>query len=474
MFFCGGKFLTKKINARELALKVLLQVEEKGAYANLELHSILNRLRPGKLDRAFASELVYGIMRSLNTLDWVIGQFLTQPLEKQTPAVRNILRMGVYQIMYMDRVPDAAACNESANLARQYGHSGAVKFVNGVLRNIARKKNNIHIPVPHAHDREGIIKYIGLKYSHPQWMVRRWLDMFSEAETIELCQANNCPAPVTVRTNTLKISREELIKKLSAAGLDVSPTPFAPEGIIIKKAFDLGSLAPFKEGLMQVQDESSMLVGHALSPRPGARVLDVASAPGGKATHLAQLMGNQGEIAACDLYPHKLKLIRDNYTRLGISIIKTRALDARSLSEHYHSWADYVLLDAPCSGLGVLRRRVDARWRKNEEQIKKITVLQNEMLAEAARCLLPGGIMVYSTCTITPEENTGLINDFLRANQDLELRSLAGFLPPELGDLSPGYIQLLPHKHFTDGFFIARMQKKRKKKSPCRTFLYKG
>lgn len=446
-----------KLSARELALKVLISVEDRDAYANLELRSVLEKANPGKLDRAFATELVYGTLRSLNTLDWVLGQFLAKPLKRQTPGVRNILRMGVYQIMFMDRVPDSAACNESANLARRYGYPGSVKFVNGVLRNVARKKDNIRFPDPGKEP----VKFISLKYSHPEWMVRRWLDMFGFKETVELCRANNEPAPTTVRTNTLKLTREELVKRLDDEGLTVSSTKYAPEGINLQNVFGLGELNSFREGLMQVQDESSMLVGHALSPGPGARVLDMASAPGGKTTHLAQLMANEGKIVACDVHPHKLELVKDNCRRLGISIIETFAGDARNLSQHFNGWADYVLLDAPCSGLGVLRRRPDARWRKNEGQIKELTVLQREMLEEAGRCLAPGGVMIYSTCTLTPEENTDMVHEFLSSNDKLELKSLEGYLPPELGNLNKGYVQLLPHKHHTDGFFIARMQKKR-------------
>lgn len=451
------KFLPKKLSARELALQVLVAVETRDAFANLALRSLLDRENPGRLDRAFATELVYGTLRSLNTLDWVLVQFLAKPLKKQTPVIRNILRMGVYQILYMDRVPDSAACNESANLARHHGHPGVVKFVNGVLRNIARRKNSISFP----DSNEDPVKFIALKYSHPDWMVRRWLDMLGFEETVELCRANNQSAPITVRTNTLKITREELADRLRNEGLTVTPTLYAPEGIKLEGVYAPGDLNAYKEGLMQVQDESSMLVAHALAPEPGAKVLDMASAPGGKTTHLAQIMGNEGKIVACDIYAHKLELVRDNYRRLGITIIETCEGDARELSRRFKDWADYVLLDAPCSGLGVLRRRPDARWRKNEGQIKELKSLQREMVDEAARCLVPGGVMVYSTCTLTEEENIDLIKKFLATHDDFQLMSLQGYLPAQLGDLHKGYIQLLPHKHHTDGFFIARLQKKR-------------
>lgn len=453
----GVKHLKKNISAREIALQVLLAVETREAYANLALRGLLDREGPSKLDRAFATELVYGTLRSLNTLDWILEQFLKKPLKKQTPAVRNILRMGVYQLLYMDRVPDSAACNEAANLARRYGHSGAVKFVNGVLRSIARKKSSITFPDPN----DDPLNFIAIRYSHPLWMVRKWVEMFGFEETAELCKANNESAPTTVRTNTLKLPREELMAELENEGLTVTAARYAPEGINIQGAYALSELKAYREGLMQVQDEGSILVGHALAPKPGARVLDMASAPGGKTTHLAQIMRNEGKIVACDIYAHKLQLVRDNCRRLGINIVETWEGDARELSKTFKNWADYVLLDAPCSGLGVLRRRPDARWRKDEKRVKEMAGLQREMLEEAGRCLAPGGVMVYSTCTITAEENTSLITEFLASNQDFHLTSLEGFLPPSLGDLKKGYIQLLPHKHQMDGFFIARIQKKR-------------
>lgn len=449
--------MPEKLNARDIALQVLLAVETRGAYANLAVRSILDRENPDRLDRAFVTELVYGTLRSLNSLDWILGQFLKKPLNKQTPVVRNILRMGVYQIFNMDRVPDSAACNESANLARRHENPGAVKFVNGVLRNIARAKDRISYPDPEKDP----VNYISLKYSHPRWMVRRWIEMFGINETVELCKANNRSAPTTVRTNTLKITREKLARRLTEEGLSVTPTKYAPEGLNLEGVHGLGNLAAFNEGLMQVQDESSMLVGHALSPAPGTKVLDMTSAPGGKTTHLAQLMGNTGEIKACDIHAHKLELIRENCRRLGITIVNTYQGDARNLSRQFKNWAQFLLLDAPCSGLGVLRRRPDARWRKDQKQIKEIAELQKELLTEAGRCLKPGGVMVYSTCTLTPEENVDLVKEFLAFNEHFELDSLEGYLPAELGDLQQGLIQLIPHKHNTDGFFIARLRKKR-------------
>jgi len=448
-----------RISARELALRVLELVEEEGAYANLALNQVLEEYQPGKLDRAFATELSYGTLRSLNTLDWVLAQFVRKPLESQTAAIRNILRLGAYQLIFMDRVPPSAVCNEGAEMARRYGYPGSVGFVNGVLRNISRRAKEIKFPeIGH-----NPVEHISLRYSHPPWLVERWLEQFGPEETVALCRANNEPAPNTVRTNTLKLTRDGLAARLREDGLTVRETVYAPEGLHIEGFFSLGSLAALKEGLFQVQDESSMLACRALMPRPGARVLDSCSAPGGKTTHLAQLMENQGEITAVDIHPHKLKLLDENCSRLGINIVKELAGDARELPEKLHGWADFVLVDAPCTGLGVLRRRPDARWRKKPDQFPAVVRLQAEILAGAARCLKAGGVLVYSTCTITYEENLGQVKNFLKLHPDFLLEDLTPFLPESLdteGTMAGGYLQLLPHRHGMDGFFIARIRKK--------------
>lgn len=434
-------------------------VEEEGSYANLALNKLLEQYQPGKLDRAFATELVYGILRNLNTIDWVLAHFLKQPLASQTIWIRNILRMGTYQILFMPRVPDSAACNESVNLAKKYGHEGVAKFVNGVLRNVARQQNNLDFPDP----KESPVDYIALKYSHPTWLVERWLKEYGFDQTIALCQANNRPANNTVRTNTLKISREQLITRLQEEGVEARETNYAPEGLNISGFLSYRALNSFREGLFQIQDESSMLVAHVLNPSTGAKVLDVASAPGGKTTHVAQLMKDSGQIIACDIYSHKLDLIKDNCQRLGIQSIQVEVADARELNQKYQGWADYILVDAPCSGLGVLRRRPDARWRKDPSQIPGIVRLQKDILKSAAECLRPGGVLVYSTCTITREENLGVVEEFLKEHPEFSMGDLRQFLPAGLDredTAEHGYLQLLPHIHGMDGFFIARLRKK--------------
>ena len=449
--------MTATITAREIALHILKAVEADGAYANLALNRALEAYRPTKLDRAFATELAYGTLRTLNTLDWITARFLKQPLGAQTVWIRNILRLGVYQLFYMDKVPPGAACNEAVELAKKFGTPGAVRFVNGVLRNIARQKDQIEFPA----FQEDPVAHISLKYSHPTWMVERWLTEFGPENTVALCRANNTIPPNTVRTNTLKISREALSDRLTQEGLSVRQTEFAPDGLQIDGFLSIRSLPAFQHGLFQIQDESSMLVAHAVNPAHGSRVLDVCSAPGGKTTHMAQLMQNEGTIQALDIHPHKLDLVAENCRRLGITNVETRLLDGRDLPGPFAAWADYVLVDAPCSGLGVLRRRPDARWRKEPGQISGLVRLQESILAGAAQCVRPGGVLVYSTCTITYEENLGQVLGFLAHHPDFALEDLRPFMPAGLGEkTAQGYLEIYPHIHNMDGFFIARMRRK--------------
>lgn len=448
------------IGARELTLKILKAVEADGAYANIALNKYLEEYQPSKLDRAFTTELAYGVIRTLNTIDWVLARFLQKPLAAQTVWIRNILRMGVYQILYMDRVPPAAACNEAVELAKKYGTPGAAGFVNGVLRNVVRHRDEITFP-PLETDP---VSHISLKYSHPTWMVERWLQEFGVEETIAMCRSNNMTPPNTVRTNTLRTTREELAAALKAEGLAVRKTRYAPEGLEIRGFVSLRTFKAYNEGLFQVQDESSMLVGHAVNPASGSRVLDVCSAPGGKATHLAQLMHDIGTIVAMDIHPHKLALIEENCRRLGVKSVRVVAFDARELPGEYNGWADYTLVDAPCSGLGVLRRRADARWRKEAAQIPGLVKLQEAILHGAAATVRPGGVLVYSTCTITKEENQDQVERFLQRHPEFILEDLRPFLPALLPEqeMARGYIQILPHTHGMDGFFVARMRRRKR------------
>lgn len=437
---------------REIALLVLKEVDEKDAYANIALSHALEQERPLPQERRFATELVYGTVKARNTLDWVIGNFASRPLAKMTVWVRNILRMGTYQLLYMERIPPSAACNEAVKLMKRYGHAGTAKFINGILRAISRQKDEIRFPDM----QEDPVGHIALRYSHPEWMVKRWLDRFDAEETIKLCRANNEVPAFSVRTNTLKITRSELREQLEKAGLNVEESRWVPEGLILEGFSALGQLAALQNGLFQVQDESSMLVAHVLDPQPGEFIIDACGAPGGKTTHIAQKMGNRGRILSTDIHAHKLKLTMENCQRLGIDIVETRALDARYLHEQFSRQADRVLVDAPCSGLGVLRRKPDARWRKSPQMLVELPKLQLEILNSAAQCVKPGGVLVYSTCTIEPEENQEVVRRFLAAHAAYSLEPAGEFLPlARAADM----VQLYPQRDGADGFFIARMKR---------------
>lgn len=444
---------------RETALRILMDVETKKSYANLALNAALGENEIGKPDRALITELVYGTLRALNTLDWALGNKLRQPLSGLPVPVRNILRLGAYQLLFMHRIPESAAVNEAVKLTRRYGHAGTVKFVNGVLRNLARSELKYPNPA------EEPVEYLSLRHSHPRWLVRRWLDEFGFEAAEAILMVNNRPAPNTVRVNTLKTSTASLQALLLEQDIETVRGRYADNCLHLGGFVSLGGIPQFKAGFFQAQDESSILVGQALSPEPGARVIDVAAAPGGKTTHLAQLMQNRGEIIALDVHEHKINLIKENCRRLGVDIVRPIPADARKIPVLYPQWrADYVLVDAPCSGLGVLRRRPDARWRKEETQIKELAVLQGQILDAAHRMLEPGGVLVYSTCTITGEENLGQVEAFLAGNPEYELETLANLLPEALDrdhTLTRGYLQILPHVHDgLDGFFMARLRKK--------------
>ncbi len=439
--------------ARNRALKIINAVHEQSAYANVALAKELRKGELGDLDRRFVTELVYGTVKAGDTLDWIIRQYINRPMSKVEPIIRDILRMGVYQLRYMDKIPVSAVCNESVELAKQYGHVGLSKFVNGVLRTMVREPERGNFP-------EGKGKattYLALTQQHPEWLVRRWIKEFGYEETEKLCEFNNSQPALTVRTNTLKTSPSELMLQLVAAGVDCERASLTNEGIIIKGHGSLDSLQVLQDGYCQVQDESSMLVAHVVDPQPNELILDVCSAPGGKATHLAALMNNQGRIIAGDIYQHKLDRIMDNAERLGINIIEPMLIDAREIWQEFPQQADRVLVDAPCSGLGVLRRKPDSRWRKSKELLRELPKLQLQILKSAGAAVKPGGLLVYSTCTITHEENQDVVRAFLKMTGEFTLVHAGQRLPIPRAD---EMVQLYPQRDGTDGFFIACMRRK--------------
>jgi 16S rRNA (cytosine967-C5)-methyltransferase len=446
----------KTKSARAVALEVLQRVEKGGAYANLLLPRTLAKSGLDARERALATELVYGTVRSLGTLDWALSERSNIPLDKLDPPIRALLRLGAYQLLFT-RIPPAAACYTAVELAKEVGHAGSARFVNAVLRRLAREKDRLAYP-----DLEqDPVRHIALKYAHPEWLVARWLERLGAEETIALCRANNEVPPLSLRANTIRVSRSELAGYFSERGFAVGHHLYAPEAIYLKNAGEVQNLPGFAEGLFTVQDESSMLAAHALAPRAGEKVLDACAGPGGKTTHLAALMDNQGEVVALDVHPHKLELVKEAAGRLGLTIIQTLLADARNLPPELHGRFHRVLVDAPCSGTGVLRRRPDLRWHKSPEEIAALPPLQLSILQGAAAAVIPGGVLLYSTCSLEPEENEGVVQAFLDRNGDFVLEDLRPYLGRYLAEesLARGYLKLYPHKHKVDGFFLARLRR---------------
>lgn len=443
---------------REIALKILYDINESGAYSNIALNKHLEGNDIREIDRAFITELVYGTVKWMLSIDWVIRSFSKVRLKKISPWILNILRLGVYQLLYMAKVPESAACNESVNLARKYGHQVSSGFVNALMRNIAGNRDNISYPQKAA----DIIQYLSVKYSHPEWMVKKFLTLFGGEFTESLLETNNSIPAFSIRTNTLRITREQLIENLIAEGVEASTGRFSSDAVIIKNPSSVARLDAFKKGLFQVQDESSMLVARILDPKPGEFIVDACSAPGGKATHIAQLMGNEGAILARDVHEHKIKLIDSAAARLGLNIIKTQIFDAAAHDTENMEKADRVLLDAPCSGLGIIRRKPDIKWERDAENIVDLTKLQLELINNVSNLVKPGGVLVYSTCTVIPEENQNIVREFLKSNTDFRMSDISGLLPEELGKYTEegGMVQLYPNRDGVDGFFVARLQKR--------------
>ena len=389
--------------ARGAAALVLRMVLDDGAYTNIALNQYLRGSRLSDLDRRLATELVYGTVKALGTLDWYLEQCVTRPLDKVAPEILCILRMSAYQLLYMERIPASAACNEAVKLTRSVSHEGSAKFVNGVLRGLLRKQAAGELSFPE--EGEDDAGYLSLKYYHPRWLVKRWLGPWGREGTERLLAFDNSAAPVCLRVNTLVTTREQLLRDLAAAGAQVHASAWSTDGIVCEKLPSLHALMAALPKHFYIQDESSMLVAPLLAAAPGMRVLDLCSAPGGKTTHIGQMMQNKGEIIACDVHEHKLELIAENAKRLDITCIEPLLNDATVERSEWLGAFDRVLVDAPCSGMGVLRRRAEARWRKQRKDLKLFPPLQLAILEQAAKYVKVGGRMVYSTCTIEQSEN---------------------------------------------------------------------
>ena len=438
--------LKRPVNGREAALQALLQIWQEGAYTAIALNRTLRRAGLEELDRRFATELVNGAVKAKGTLDFVLGRMTDRPVRKLEPVIYCILHLGLYQIFYMDRIPDAAACNESVNLAKKFSHKGTDKFVNGVLRGTLRQKELLW---------EKIRNDMPLRVCHPRWLVERWRRQFGDEEANALCSWDNEPASLSLRVNPCMTTRDAFLQDLRETGCEAEVSLWCPDGIVMTKSPGLQMLLETFPHSFYVQDESSMLPAMALAPQPGERVLDLCAAPGGKTTHIAALMENTGRVTACDIYPHKLKLIAENAARLKLENIKTELQDGCVFREEWEAAFDRVLVDAPCSGLGVLRRRAEARWTKTEIGLRDFPALQQKILDNASRYVKPGGVLVYSTCTIEDRENRFLIEAFLQNHWEWKQ---TGFAHPRTKK-TVKELQLYPQRDGVDGFYLTLLQK---------------
>lgn len=452
---------------RMQAWSLLQRIERSRAYTDLLLdHAFSKNPQWGPLDRSFIQELVLGVLRWRARLDSAIQRAVKSPEKKIDSRLLHLLRVGAYQILFLDRVPHSAAVNESVRLAKAIFKNQKISgFANAVLRSIARNKNQEAFPPFESQP----IEYIMEALSHPRWMVERWVREFGPEIARKVCAANNLRPPFTVRVNTLTTSREILQGRLAAAGIESLPAPFSPEGLILQQSPFLPADPLFQEGLYFVQDEASQIISHLLNPQPGERVLDACAAPGGKSTHMAQLMRNRGEIIALDVYDAKIDRIRENGRRMGISILQAFRADAsKPLPFPHEITFDRILLDAPCTGLGILHRHPEAKWRQSPPDVQRLHRLQVALLENVCSRLKPRGVLIYSTCTMTREENDFVVDGFLSNHRDFHLQDLRLLVAHSFHPLidEKGLLRTYPKMTIThdgyrlDGFFAARIIRK--------------
>ncbi|MCU6708952.1 16S rRNA (cytosine(967)-C(5))-methyltransferase RsmB [Paenibacillus sp. J5C_2022] len=447
---------------RELALDALVKVEQSGAYSNIQLNRMLQEAELSRADAALATELVYGTIARKKTLDYWIAGFRAKGLHGIEPWVLQLLRMSAYQLLYLERVPSHAAVNEAVDIAKRRSHRGIAGMVNGVLRNMVRRLSDL---TEARIDAGEPMATVAVRHSYPEWLVRRWADVYGMETAEAICAAGNEPPHGSIRANGMLQDPSDLLQELQREGLAAEASPIAASGIIVRKGGNLVDSDGYRAGKWSMQDESSMLVAEVLSPEEGMTVLDCCAAPGGKALHIAELMKGTGKVWANDLHEHKRKLIQQGAERLRLGNVEAITGDAGALAERFPAGSmDAVLLDAPCSGFGVIRRKPEIRWTKEESDIASIAALQRRLLHAASGLVRPGGVLLYSTCTVEKEENEHQIAAFLKEHPEYALD--AGWPQPLLRKLEEkgvigaqfdGQLQLLPQHFDSDGFYIARL-----------------
>lgn len=447
----------KQQNVREIALELLIRIQKDGSFSHLIISDAINKSRLEAVDEGLLTEIVYGTMERNLTLDYYLEPFIKSQKKLQDWVIQ-LLKMSLYQMTYLEKVPEYAVINEAVNLAKKKGHKGIASLVNGVLRNIQRKG------VRNIDDITDDVERIALQTSHPQWLVNRWIEAYGYETAVKMCETNTLRKQMTIRVNQLKATREEIIEELATAGISSSVCKFTKHGIIIEEG-NIFKTTLLKEGYITVQDTSSMLAVDYLDIEENMEVLDSCSAPGGKATYIAETMRNTGTVHAYDLHDNKLKLIRDNTRRLGLTNIVENAKDARKLQEEFNKQKfDRIIVDAPCSGFGVIRSKPDIKYNKQLSDIEKLHTVQTDILESVAPLLKQNGKLVYSTCTVEIMENEDVVKAFLKRNDSFEVDEefliQANESFNDVARVTAFGLQLFPQSIDSDGFFVTRLIKK--------------
>lgn len=441
------------MKSRDLAYKVLFDIEKNQNYSNMAINKYFKDCDLDNRDRGFATEIIYGVVENKIYLDYIIDKLSTIKTNKQNLKVKILLRMGIYQILFLDSVSDYAAVNETVNLTKKLDNRSS-GFVNAILRNVIRQKETIgEVKIKDPVDN------LSTKYSYEKWIIRSWISNFGEEFTKELLEENSKKPSLYLRVNTLKATRDKLMQLLQNQGVNCQKVSFLEEAIKVNNLKNIENNELYKNGLFTVQDISSMLVGKIINPQKDTKVLDVCSAPGGKTTHIATLMQNTGEVVSRDVFEHKTKLIKNSVRRLGLQNIKVELFDALNLDKESIDKFDYVLADVPCSGLGIIKRKPEIKY-KQKEGIKNLPKLQKQILQNAAKYVKIGGTLIYSTCTIQDNENIQVIESFLQSNKRFKFEKIEN-INIDLENEDKGYLKIYPNIHEMDGFFIAKLKRVR-------------
>ena len=447
--------MTSIPNSRTLAFLALKNIYQKKAYTDIALNRVIKSFgksaKISQADRNFACELVYGTLRRQRTLDALIDLLGKKKADKQPPDLRLVLHLGLYQLRYLDRIPNSAAVNTSVELAKENGLGKLSKVVNGMLRSYIRQAETADpLQLP-----EDTVTRLGIAHSFPDWITEIYLQQLPHAEVDRLLDWYNQSPQLDLRVNILKTTVAEVEAAFKEAGINVSPIPGIPQGLRLTGSGAVTELPGYKQGWWVIQDSSAQLVTHLLDPQPGETIIDACAAPGGKTTHIAELMRDRGQIIACDRDAKRLNKVRENAARLQLKAIEIRTEDSRQVSE-FANIADRVLLDAPCSGLGTLHKRPDIRWRKTFSSLEELFPLQRELLEKTSTWVKPKGILVYATCTLNLLENEKIVESFLESHPNWSIQSPTKIIP-ETMVMPKGWIKVYPHLQDMDGFFMVRL-----------------